>query len=408
MINMIWDMFLLALNNIRRRGIRSILTVIGIFIGIAAITSLITLSQGLQNAFDQSFSRLGTDKLFVKPGTSSSLMPIITTNNNIILDSSDVSTISKVNHVSMAIGIISASTVVKYKQTELAATINSLPSNSQEINMLESTYFPDIASGRNMMPNDHKVAIIGHGLLSKLKGIKSGQTISINGQEFKIIGIYEQVGNPQVENTITIDKASAKSILDFSKIGYSQIIVQVQKGYDIDTVKDAITKAERKHRNVNANTQNFTVTSSTEILNAFKTILSILQVMIVGIASISLIVGGIGILNNMYTSVMERTKRIGTLKAIGARNSDILTLFFFESGLLGTIGGIVGIAVGLGIAYFVEYYAIMSGFTLLVISINWALVSEILMFSFSLGVIFGLLPAFRASKMKPSVALRYE
>mgnify|MGYP000268169986 CR=1 FL=1 len=138
-------------------------------------------------------------------------------------------------------------------------------------------------------------------------------------------------------------------------------------------------------------------------------IFNIVQAVLVGIASISLLVGGIGIMNTMYTAVLERTKEIGTMKAIGARNSHILLLFLIESGLLGLVGGIIGVMIGVGLAKGAEYGAgIVLGNDLLRASLNPVIIFGALAFSFLIGSLSGIAPAYQASKLKPVDALRWE
>jgi putative ABC transport system permease protein len=140
-----------------------------------------------------------------------------------------------------------------------------------------------------------------------------------------------------------------------------------------------------------------------------STVLNMVQVFLIGIAAISLIVGGIGIMNTMYTSVLERTKEIGTMKAVGAKNSDILFIFLSESGLLGLIGGIMGVVLGLGISKTVEIIAVTSlNTTLLKAAVPGYLVIGCLSFAFLIGALSGTIPALTASKLKPADALRYE
>ena len=152
---------------------------------------------------------------------------------------------------------------------------------------------------------------------------------------------------------------------------------------------------------------NFQVLTAAQIVEQINNVLGIVQVVLVGIAMISLIVGAIGILNSMYTSVLERTKDIGIMKAVGARNSDILKIFLIESGLMGFVGGIFGIILGIVVALIVGEIASNSGF-LLLIKIEIPLLLFGLLFSFLVGMISGTLPAYQASKLKPVDALRYE
>ena len=155
------------------------------------------------------------------------------------------------------------------------------------------------------------------------------------------------------------------------------------------------------------NDENFEVQTPTQILEQINEILGVMQFVLVGIAAISLLVGGVGITNSMYTSILERTKDIGIMKAIGAQNKDILFIFLIESGLMGLVGGIFGVIIGTLLSYGISQYATQSGFKL-IFSINPGLVMFGLLFAFCIGMISGMIPARQASKLKPVDALRYE
>ncbi|MEM4247591.1 MAG: ABC transporter permease, partial [Candidatus Woesearchaeota archaeon] len=176
-----------------------------------------------------------------------------------------------------------------------------------------------------------------------------------------------------------------------------------------EEVADNIEKAIRRDRHQKEGREDFSVQSSTELIESFMKVLFIIQAVFVGIAAISLLVGGIGIMNTMYTAVLERTREIGVMKAIGARNKDILALFLIESGFLGAAGGIIGIIIGSGISKIVEVAvnAQYGANTILAVFPPYLLVGALL-FSFGVGAVSGLLPARRASKLKPVDALRYE
>ena len=162
-------------------------------------------------------------------------------------------------------------------------------------------------------------------------------------------------------------------------------------------------KLERKRDD-----ENFQVLSASQIAEQINSVLGIIQVVLIGIAAISLVVGGIGIMNSMYTSVLERTKEIGIMKSIGARNSDILMLFLLESGFIGLIGGVFGVLLGSGIGILVGKAAASAGYGILKIKISFGLIMFGLAFAIIIGMISGALPARQASKLKPVDALRYE
>ncbi|MEK6820731.1 MAG: FtsX-like permease family protein, partial [Nanoarchaeota archaeon] len=165
----------------------------------------------------------------------------------------------------------------------------------------------------------------------------------------------------------------------------------------------------RKERGEKEGQETFSVQTSSQLLESFNSIFAVVQAVFVGIAAISLIVGGIGIMNTMYTAVLERTKEIGTMKAVGAKNSDILLIFLFESGLLGLVGGAIGIGLGIGIGKAVEIIAQQQlGTPFLRASFSLTLILGALLFSFVVGSVSGVLPALQASRLKPADALRYE
>ena len=154
--------------------------------------------------------------------------------------------------------------------------------------------------------------------------------------------------------------------------------------------------------------ENFQVVTPAQIAEQINNVLGVVQIVLVGIAAISLVVGGIGIMNSMYTSVLERTREIGIMKSIGARNEDILKIFLIEAGLLGLVGGVFGVAIGVGIGKVVEIFAASAGYGLLKVPINFWIIGFGLGFAILVGTVSGALPAIRASKMNPVDALHYE
>jgi putative ABC transport system permease protein len=185
------------------------------------------------------------------------------------------------------------------------------------------------------------------------------------------------------------------------------IVAKVSSGYDIESVAEAIKEKMRKDRKLKEGEEDFSVQTPVSAVQGVNNILNIVNLIIAGIAAISLIVGGIGIANTMYTSVLERTKEIGIMKAIGAKNSDILLIFLFEAGMLGMAGGIIGVLIGLGLSFGMSTAANSAlGTTLLKVTFSPMLIIGALTFSLTIGIISGVMPAIRASKLKPVDALR--
>ena len=267
-------------------------------------------------------------------------------------------------------------------------------------------------AGRLLKKGDNFKAFIGNSVANKglfNKKIELGSNIKINDAEFEIIGILKKTGNPQQDRVVIIPEDTLREVLKIDKKKVDVIAVKVQKGIDVNVIANDIEKAMRRDRGLELGKEDFEVRTPQQILETLDTILTIVEIVLIGIAAISLLVGGIGIANTMYTAVIERTKEIGIMKAIGAQNKDILLIFVIESGLLGLTGGTIGIALGIGLSKLVEFMAFkFLGTSLIKALFPWYLIVGSLLFSFLIGTISGLLPARQAASLKPVDALRYE
>jgi len=228
----------------------------------------------------------------------------------------------------------------------------------------------------------------------------------INDKDFEVIGILDGAINAQLNNVIFMGEKDFKEILDIGD-EYDLIAAQVEDQDEIVDVAKKIEDELRENRKEEIGEESFSVETPLQAFSAVSTILNMINLIVVGIAMISLFVGAIGIANTMYTSVLERTREIGIMKAIGAKNSDIMWIFLIESGLLGLVGGIVGALMGLGGAMLVSNLANQAlGSDLFIISINYSLLLGAVAFSFFVGIISGVLPAMQASKLNVVDALR--
>jgi putative ABC transport system permease protein len=212
-------------------------------------------------------------------------------------------------------------------------------------------------------------------------------------------------GNPIADRRMVLPLKTAQELFNKSD-NYAIITVKVDKGADPDAIAEKIKKRLRSYRDVKEGEEDFTVQTYQNLISSFKTVLNIVTVVLSGIAAISLIVGGIGIMTTMYTSVIERTRQIGIMKAIGARNENILMIFMFESGFLGLVGGIIGVVIGI-IASLLAEVLVKGYINEFTVYLGWDLVFGALAFSFIVGCISGFLPANQAAHMKPVDALRY-
>lgn len=405
---MINEYFKLAFTNLFNRKLRSWLTMIGIFIGIATVVALISLGQGLQEAVITQFSLIGVDKLFVTAKEANFGHSGV---NREKLGKKDLEVIKRVKGVESVAGRIFTSVQVEFNNKINTLFSISIPDTEEGLKLLKEVELLRIDKGRFLKVNEKNKVLIGAKVHEKElfgKKINVGNKILIKGEKFKVVGILKKTGNPSFDSGVWI---SEKKLRKFTgeKEKFNAIMVKVSSGFNISKVAENIEKIMRKDRNQKKGEEDFTVKTSEQLLQGFNSVLNIVQIVLVGIAAISLAVGGIGIMNTMYTSVLERTREIGIMKAVGAKNKDILLIMLFESGLLGLTGGAIGIIIGIGLSKTVEYLAtqIMET-TLIKAYISIPLIGGALLFSFLIGTISGLLPAKKASNLAPVTALRYE
>jgi putative ABC transport system permease protein len=403
---MIYDYFVIGLRNLTRRRLRSWLTMIGIFIGIAAVVALVSLGQGLQKYIDDEFSKIGRDKVIIQPkggfgpGTS-----------KVKLTDVDVRTIKGVTGIADAGGIY-----YKPIQLEFNGEIKyffgiGMPTDESR-KLFDEFLTYDIQHGRNIKKGDKYKAVLGHYFIDQNifdKNIKLGDKVLINGVEFQVVGFYEIIGNPSDDTQVYISQDTLLELYNIKETEYATIFAKMTAGASpIETV-DRVERALRRSRNLKEGNEDFEVQTAEELMQSFNTLLNIVEGVLVGIAFISLIVGGIGIMNTMYTAVLERTKEIGILKAVGAKNHDIMLLFLIESGILGLTGGAIGVLIGMGFSKLIQLVATAALQTrLLQAYFPWYLIAGSLLFSFLVGTLSGILPAYQASKQRPVESLRYE
>jgi putative ABC transport system permease protein len=395
----------IAWDNIRHRKLRSWLTMIGIFIGIAAVVALIAVGQGLEKSIEEQFQQLGTDKLFVSPkggfgppGTGTAVK----------LTNDDVETVRKTKGIDEASGNVMGFIKIEFDDEIIYQYLIGVDKEGEELYGEYASW--EIETGKSVDENDKSKVTLGWGYGAKkvfAKEIKIREKILINDKEYKVVGIYKRIGSAQDDAQIYTNDQTAREILGLDD-EVQFILARTSPGEDPREVAAAVKKSLRKARDLEKGKEDFVVQTFEELLESFQTIIGVVQVILIGIAAISLIVGSIGIMNTMYTSVLQRTQEIGIMKSIGARNSNIASLFLIESGLLGFFGGIIGVALGIGIAKAVEFAAAQAGYGILKMSFPWYLVLGALLFSFIIGMISGVLPAVRASKLNPVDALRYE
>ncbi len=408
---MIKDYFALGLKNLRRRKLRSWLTMIGIFIAIATIFILVSISLGFQGAIEEQFRLLGTDKFFImakggagQPGSGGAVSLYI----------QDAEAIEKVGGVKSVSYFGMANGEIEFNKQKRYLPVAGMPTdakNAKSLALIFEAMTLKVDEGKMLQAGDTTEIMLGYDFkYNKVfeKPVRAGGNILINGNEFKVKAIMSRIGNPSDDKNIYVPFSEYKRIFNTGdKI--EVIWIQIDTGADINDVAAKVEKRLRSFRDVTEKTQDFMILTPEEMLRSFNNILNIVLAFLLGVAAISLVVGGIGIANTMYTAVLERYREIGVMKAVGARNSDILAIFLIESGMLGLVGGIIGVALGMGVSKAIEYIAVYQvGTNLLQAAFPPYLIIGCLLFAFLAGAVSGTFPAWQASQIKPVQALRYE
>jgi putative ABC transport system permease protein len=400
------DYFIFTLETFSHRRLRSFLTVLGIFIGIAAVVTLITLAQGFEAAINDQFAMMGENKVMIMPGSMTSAAGLSSMMTRELTDH-DLDTVKSVPLIDKAAGMSAKLAQVKMGDQVINTFVSGLPTDWNILTMYTGV---TIDKGRYFKPTDKYKVGVGWLYTQDTyikKPLKIGDKIEINGYTFEVIALVSKIGNPSDDANIYITLDDVKTVFN-STGGYMVILAQTKMGADTAKVAEQVKTALRKDKGEKAGEETFEVQTMDDLKRVYSSIIGVVEFVVIGVAAISLIVGGIGIMNSMYTAILERTRDIGIMKAIGARNSDIVMIFLIEAGMFGLVGGLLGIAGGLGLAKLVEFYALQMGVTLLKVSFEPWLIIGALAFSFIIGVISGLVPALKAAKMSPVDALRYE
>lgn len=405
---MLKDYFKLAYKSARQRKLRSWLTMIGIFIGIAAVVALISLSQGLQTAVEQQFVQLGSDKLVVQAAGFGFGPPGTGVADPLTEDDEDE--IKKVKGVEQVVGRLIRTAKVKYKDEIKYPHVVSMPDggDSQEMDLVVEANNYKIEKGRMLKKGDKYKIVVGSEFVEDYydRPFELKDRVTIQGQDFRVVGILKKSGNPQQDLSMLVPESALREILDLDD-ELDIILLKVKSEEDVPFVEERVKKALRKSRDLEEGKEDFTVETPGQIIATLTSIIAVIQGVLVGIASISLVVGGIGIMNTMYTAVVERTKEIGIMKALGARRRRILLLFMIESGFLGLFGGAIGVVLGMSISKMIELVAAqIYGTNLIQADFNLFVIFGALMFAFTIGGLSGVFPARQAAILKPVDALR--
>jgi putative ABC transport system permease protein len=398
-----------ALQAIRANAFRSFLTTLGIIIGVMAVIAVVSLIQGFSNSVTSEFKGLGSNSLTIqsylpRKDRLAGKIAKVTPDDLLAIqhDATDISNLSPI----LFLGRFGGSVTYRNQSTNsfiIGATPNYAQANGQ---------YPD--TGRFITPKDdlrHRhVAVIGKTLIKKLHlpDDPVGQYLHLSGQWFKIVGVLHprgQILGFDQDNRIIIPYGTAHSVLGAATVPDIAIQLTVNNDKQLDAITARISQILRRNHHLKPGQDNdFKVQTADQLLGTFTSVLNSITLILGGIVAISLLVGGIGIMNIMLVSVTERTREIGICKSLGARRSDILMQFLIEAVTLSVIGGIIGLLLGYGIGSLVAHAVpAFRG-----AHVPWWAVALSFGFSAGVGVIFGIVPAAKAAALDPIEALRYE
>ncbi len=407
--------FKIALRALRANKLRSILTMLGIVIGVATVVALLSIGKGATASITSQIQSNGSNLLTISPGKQQRGMSAAgQSRQTSYLYYSDYQLLQRslLTNITAIVPSYQSSYLVKYGDESFNVNVTGVTEAYQDVHSYK------VVEGRFISDGDNKsevlVAVLGSQTASDLFGSLSpiGKTISINGIKFEVIGLLESKGSSGFGSSddaifIPLDAGYNKlfgstAIYNDKKI-VNSIAVSVSSTEAMDTVSAQIEFILRRaHKLASSDELDFNVLSQADLLSTLNSVTQTLTVFLGAIAGISLLVGGIGIMNIMLVSVTERTKEIGLRKAVGATRNQILTQFLIETMTLSLLGGIVGILLGVGIA------SIFSATGLIASVITADSIFLAFFFALLIGVFFGIYPAFRAANLHPMVALRYE
>ena len=394
--------------------LRTWLTILGIVIGVAAVIAIISMSEAMQETVSAQLSSLGGDIVTISPGFSraSAMFGMgpeggrgppppgeAQITEETVLSRSDLQVLKGIPDIALIDTNIRGSVEVSYLGKK--GTVSATGVDQKVWSRITTDKIKD---GRMLDSADQNVVVLG-GMLSSSyfdQPVGINKMITIENRIFRVVGILDD----QSYSTY-MPIQMAYQVLDGKENGiYDTLVVKIKNEDQLDEV---ITKIESKlmiSRHVTQNDKDFSVTSSKKMQQRRAEMVNSMNTFLLAIAAVSLIVGSVGIANTMFTSVLEKTKEIGIMKAIGARNNDILCIFLFNAAFIGLVGGIIGIFLGAILSHFLP--TLMGNVPLSTITVSSNSIIIALSVSVAVGILAGIIPAYQASKLKPVDALRYE
>ncbi len=392
-----------SLNNLKQRKARSALTILSIFVGISTIFIFISFGLGLYNYVDEFTTGSSADKITIQPkGAGAPGM-----DDTFALTEENLEAIEKTSGVFEASGL--QYKIVEIEQRKTKKFVFLIGLNPQK-DLLTELSNMGIFKGRNLEKGERGKVLLGYNYLLNDKIFPKGSDVNskftVNGKDLRIVGFYESLGNPQDDSNVYITEAQFAEMFGEEK-KYNMVVARADPTRLDQTVLN-IEKSLRKSRNLEEGKEDFSVASFADLLEQYTSVLGVIVGFIILIALISVLVSAINTANTMITSVLERTKEIGIMKSIGARNSEILKIFLFESSFLGFTAGVVGVLFGWMVTFGAGKALTELGYGFLQPYYSLELFIGSILFATITGAISGVIPAIKASKTNPVDALRHD
>ncbi len=393
------EYFLLAFRTLLKRKQRTFLTIVGILIGVVMVISLISLGRGMQVAVRNAFEEIGYNRVFVFAGQSKNLLESKMSSE--LLTEKDLSIVEKTPGIQVAKGVNFEGMLVECCGTKKLVPVWGVPIDKEGLTLIKKFSFFAISKGREFKVKDKGVAVVGSRVVDDFDGkIDVGKNLLINGKRFKVVGIQKRSGSPIHDGLIRI-RLSEFEVLTGSK-NFPAIFALTVEGEDVSNIAERVERRLEKIRTE----ESFNVQTAEQLAKRIQRMLGIIQIVLVGIAFVSVLVSITGTITTMYTSVYERIRDIGVMKAVGATNKAIFFIFLIESGIIGLLAGLFGLFFGWVFASIVSKF--ISAY--LMIEVNPIFSPYVAMLglaiSFLVGCSAGVFPAWHASKLDPVEVMR--
>jgi putative ABC transport system permease protein len=407
----VWQAVLEAFESLSANKLRSGLTILGIVIGVGAVIAMVSVGRGAQSTITDSINGIGTNLLFVFRGGSEDVRnpkPITLEDAAAIADSVQAPSVMAVAPVIQDTG------KVTFGRESTTTSITGVTPDYQSVRKYSLTEGEFI--NQEHMLGQASVVLLGSEVAKKLFGRQEGlvgETVRIEGQPFRVIGVLQAKGgsgfSSNADNLVMVPFSTAQARLIRHAVTdqVDLLLVEAASPQTVPAANEEVAQILRTRHRTAIGADDFTILTQQDFLSTASTITNVLTIFLGGVAAISLLVGGIGIMNIMLVSVTERTREIGLRKAVGAHKADILIQFLAESSVLSLIGGVIGIILGYTIAIVVSQVAKANNADITP-SIGIDIILIATLFSTAVGLFFGLYPANRAANLEPVEALRYE